>query len=125
MNPIAYVEIPVTDLDRAIGFYEAVFQLELERQEIDGYAMALFPAGDGRGAAAALAKGDVYVPSRTGPILYFHTGSIDATLARAMERGATILYPKKDVGAYGFVAEFADSEGNRIAVTQPRDAAGG
>lgn len=125
MNPIAYVEIPVTDMDRAIAFYQAVFQLELERQEIDGYAMALFPAGDGRGATAALAKGDVYVPSRTGPILYFRTASIDATLARALASSATILYPKKDVGEFGFVAEFADSEGNRIALTQPRDDAEG
>lgn len=125
MNPIAYVEIPVTDMDRAIAFYQAVFQLQLERQEIDGYAMALFPAGEGHGATAALAKGDVYVPSRTGPILYFHTDSIDATLARAVASGASILYPKKDVGEFGFVAEFSDSEGNRIALTQPRQATPG
>lgn len=120
-NPIAYVEIPVADLDRAVAFYTAVFGFALERQTIDGYDMALFPATEGAaGASGALVKGDVYVPGKTGPIVYFGVTDIDAVIVRANARGAKILYDKKDVGAFGFVAEIEDSEGNRIALNAPK-----
>lgn len=117
-NPVGYFEIPVTDMERAIGFYARVFQVTFERQTIDGYDMALFPAADGPGATGALAKGDVYVPSKTGPILYFSVRDIDETLARARAEGAEMLYPKTRVGDYGWVAEIGDSEGNRIGLRQ-------
>lgn len=119
-NPIAHVEIPVTDMERAMHFYTAVFGHDLERQVVDGYEMALFPAEDGQGATVALAKGDVYRPSKEGAIVYFRVGDIRATVARAEEAGGGVLYPVKDIGELGFVGEIADSEGNRIALSQPR-----
>lgn len=122
-NPVGYFEIPVSDMTRAIAFYESVFALTLERQQIDGYDMALFPAGDGLpGASGALAKGDVYVPGKAGAVLYFSVDSIDAVLARAENAGAELLYAKKSLGELGFVAEIGDSEGNRIAL---HESAGG
>jgi hypothetical protein len=121
-NPVAWFEVPVADLDRAIGFYSAVFEVELTRETVDGYAMALFPRADGApGASGALAMGDVYVPGKAGPILYFAVSALDPVLARATARGARVLYPKKDIGPAGFVAEIEDSEGNRIALLAPRD----
>lgn len=119
-NLIAHVEIPVTDMDRAVAFYTAVFGLDLERQTIDGYDMALFPAHEGQGATAALAKGDVYRPSKEGAIVYLRVADIRATVARAEAAGGSVLYPVKDVGEFGLVGEIADSEGNRIALSQPR-----
>lgn len=38
----------------------------------------------------------------------------------ANEAGGRTLHPRKDIGPNGWVAEFEDSEGNRIAVNQPR-----
>jgi uncharacterized protein len=120
MNPVVHFEIPVTDMDRAIRFYEAVFAINLTRQAVDGYAMAFFPRADGKpGASGALAKGDVYVPSKEGAILYFDVPRIDPMLERAAEQGGKVLYPKKDIGEAGFVAEIEDSEGNRIALSEP------
>jgi uncharacterized protein len=120
-NPVSYFEIPVTDMPRAIAFYERVFGYDLERTMIEGYDMALFPFADGApGATGALAKGDVYVPAKSGPTLYFSVTDIDAVLKEVRTAGATILYEKKDVGAAGFVAEIEDSEGNRIALSQQR-----
>ncbi|MDX2236902.1 MAG: VOC family protein [Hyphomonadaceae bacterium] len=117
-NPIRYVEIPVTDMARAIAFYERVFDLDLERDIVDGYEMALFPLADGPGATAALAKGDVYIPSKTGTIPYIRVGDIETALERALAAGGSVLYPRKAIGAQGFVAEIEDSEGNRIALHQ-------
>jgi predicted enzyme related to lactoylglutathione lyase len=114
---VVYFEIPVRNLDRAIAFYSKTFGVTLERQTIDGHAMALFP-DDGRseGATGALAHGESYEPSKKGTRVYIATPDLDATLRRALHAGARLLYPKTDLGSLGYVAEVEDSEGNRIAL---------
>jgi uncharacterized protein len=120
-HAVVWFEIPVMNMKRAITFYEAILGIKLERQKIDGYEMAMFPFTDGApGASGALAKGDVYKPSKTGPIVYFYVTDLDATLAKARQLKARILYAKKDIGTAGFVAEIQDSEGNRMALLQPK-----
>ena len=115
--PVFYFEIPVQDMDRAITFYSRTFDVNLERQSIDGNEMALFPyQRDAEGATGALAKGDSYKPSLLGARVYFSTSDIDATMERAIGAGGKLLYPKTDTGEYGYVAEFEDSEGNCIAL---------
>lgn len=121
INPVGYFEVPVTDMERAIQFYTNVLGVRFERERIDGYDMALFPFDPKEfGASGALAKGDVYIPSKNGPILYFRVDDIDAVLKRAVAFGSKVLYPKKDIGANGFVAEIEDSEGNRLALNMPK-----
>ena len=117
MNPVVYFEIPVLDLDRACDFYSKVFETTLTKEVVDGYQMAFFEtSGDSFGASGALVVGDVYVPSHQGCFLYFGVESIDETIARAVELGGSVLYPKKSNGDLGSVAEIQDSEGNRIAL---------
>jgi predicted enzyme related to lactoylglutathione lyase len=121
INPVFHFEIPVSDMSRAKDFYEGVFGYRLTRQEVDGYDMAFFPRADGAaGASGALAKGDAYKPSKDGAIIYFDVPDIDVVLRNAKQRGSKILYEKKDIGGAGFVAEFEDSEGNRVALSQVR-----
>lgn len=118
-NPVSYFEIPVSDLDRAVAFYESVFGYELERVTIDSNEMALFPLNEeADGISGALAKGDSYVPSTQGSRVYLSTTSIDTTLAKVVSIGGKILYPKTSIGELGWVAEFEDSEGNCIALHQ-------
>jgi hypothetical protein len=121
MRPrVYYFEIPVTDLERAITFYSVVFGCEFDRVDIDGNKMANFPSLEGEsGASGALAKGDSYIPGTQGVRVYFDTDSIDETLANAVTAGGKVLYPKTSVGELGWVAEFEDSEGNCIALSQP------
>lgn len=119
MVEVRYLEIPVADIDRAVAFYEAVFDVKLARATVDGYAMAHFPSAAGRGGAdVTLAAGDVYVPSKAGAIVYFQIADMDAVLSRAISRGAAVLYAKKEVAPGTWVAEIEDSEGNRIALCQ-------
>ena len=107
-------------MNRAVIFYESVFETKLRRQTVDGYDMAFFPRHDNApGASGALAKGDVYVPSKTGPIIYFDVPDIDPVLERAKAKGDTVLYLKKLIGEAGYVAEIEDSEGNRGALSAP------
>ncbi len=119
MNPVVYFEIPVSDMNRAIAFYSAVFDFSFEKDIIDHNEMAFFPFEDGvRGITGALAKGGIYVPTVQGILVYFGTTDIDAILQKAVEAGGEILYPKTSNGELGHVAEFKDSEGNRIALHQ-------
>lgn len=119
-NPVTYFEIPVLDLDRAIKFYTSIFGFTFQKEIIDHYEMALFPFSDAsHGITGALVKGDVYKPTKEGVIIYFHTESIDNTLELVQKYPAKVLYPKTSVGSNGFVAEFEDSEGNRIALHEP------
>ncbi|MDX2080720.1 MAG: VOC family protein [Terrimicrobiaceae bacterium] len=116
-NPVGYFEIPVTNINRAVEFYSATFGFSFELCEIDGNEMALFPFAEGaEGITGALAQGESYVPSGAGCRLYFSTADLDGTLARAIESGGKVLYPKTDAGEYGFVAEIEDTEGNCIAL---------
>nr|WP_315396334.1 VOC family protein [uncultured Sphingobacterium sp.] len=119
-NPVIYFEIPVHDLNRAEKFYTAVFNFKFEQEIIDGYEMSLFPFKESsRGISGALAKGDAYVPTKQGVIIYFKTENMDATLEKVISEGGKILYPKTVNDKFGFVvAEFEDSEGNRIALHQ-------
>ena len=113
----AYFEIPVTDLDRAINFYQLLLDIELERGSIHGYEMAFFPfENNGVGISGALCKGDVYKPSIEGSFIYLFTSDIDGVLSKAVELGSEILFEKTDAGNC-FVAEIKDSEGNRICFT--------
>jgi len=116
-NPVVYFEIPVTDMERAIKFYQSVFGFTFKKMDIDGYDMAMFPFEDEQtGITGALAKGDVYKPTNNGVLIYFYSDNIDQTLKNAVDSGGKILYPKTSNGDLGFVAEFEDSEGNRIAL---------
>jgi predicted enzyme related to lactoylglutathione lyase len=120
-NPVVYFEIPVTDMDRAIKFYSAVFAFHFQKDVIDNNEMALFPfTTQSPGITGALAKGEIYKPTKDGIVIYFGTQNIDETLRLAESCGGHTLYPKTDNGI-GFVAEFQDSEGNRIALFQAKD----
>ncbi|MCE2734573.1 MAG: hypothetical protein LW821_14535 [Flammeovirgaceae bacterium] len=80
--------------------------------------MALFPFVETQaGISGALAKGEIYKPTKEGVLIYFKTENIEQTLQLAVDNGAKILYPKTNNGV-GLVAEFEDTEGNRIALFQ-------
>lgn len=119
-NPVVYFEIPVTDIDRAIKFYNTVFHFVFDKENIDNNEMALFPFSDeSTGISGALAKGEIYKPTKDGVVIYFTTNNIDETLKLATSNGGHVLYPKTDNGI-GLVAEFEDSEGNRIGLYQTK-----
>ncbi|MCU0646375.1 MAG: VOC family protein [Gemmatimonadaceae bacterium] len=120
---VAHVELPVLDLDRAVRFYEALLQIDLARELIDGYPMAFFPTSDSIGRTTlALAAGDVYRPAKVGPIVYLRVTSVADVLATASALGAVVLYGPTAVSPTLTVAEIEDSEGNRLALLEEREA---
>ena len=113
-NPVAWFEIPVTDMARAKAFYEHVLGTSLEAMQMGPADMAMFPSA--QGPAGCLIKSEGYTPSHAGTLVYFAVADIAGTLAKAKGRGGKTLVPKMDIGEFGFVAHFEDSEGNRVAL---------
>lgn len=116
-NPVAWFEIPTTDISRAKAFYEYVFDVELTLQPMGETQMAFFPMQDETyGTSGTLVQGENASPSEAGILIYFSTGDIDATLARVEEKGGQTLMAKTSIGEYGFIGILRDSEGNRIGL---------
>ena len=116
-NVGSYFEIPVANLERAMKFYSSVFGCNFSREDIHGNEMALFPYnGTNSGITGALAKGESYRPSLSGTRIYLSTESIEESLKKVTFQGGEVLFPKTAAGEYGYVAEFKDLEGNRIAL---------
>jgi predicted enzyme related to lactoylglutathione lyase len=82
--------------------------------------MALFPFAAGQaGISGALAKGEIYKPTKDGVVIYFKTLSIDNVLNLATENGGHILYPKTNNGL-GFVAELKTQKGIELRCINPQ-----
>lgn len=116
-NPVNWFEIPVTDLQRAKNFYEAVLGVEIVETEMGPNKMGWFPMEMGiAGAPGTLIKGDGYTPSHEGSLVYLHVDKIDPTLEAINGAGGKMLMPRVDIGQHGFIAHFEDTEGNRVAL---------
>lgn len=120
-NVVGWFEIPVTDMDRAIRFYENVFDLKLERHLLGPIDMAWFPSVEkGSGASGSLVfNRQAYIPSQDGILIYFTvpSGDVANEIGRVVKAGGKVLRPKTQISVeVGFMALFSDSEGNRIAL---------
>ena len=116
-NPVVWFEIPVTDMARARAFYEQVLEIELTLHDVPPVRMAWFSLREGAmGATGSLVQGEMYAPGQAGTLVYFSVDDLDATLARATARGASVLQSRMNIGAQGCVAYFTDTEGNRVAL---------
>jgi hypothetical protein len=121
-NVVGWFEIPVADMNRAVQFYEAVFNFKLERHPMGSLDMSWFPLaeGDAVGASGSLVYNvEFYKPSTDGTLVYMtaQSGDLANELSRVEVVGGKILIPKTQIGeGHGFMAVFIDSEGNRVAL---------
>jgi predicted enzyme related to lactoylglutathione lyase len=120
-NMVGWFEIPVKDMDRAIRFYETVFNVKIEKHEMGPLLMGWFPfVENGGGSMGSLVYNEKeYKPSKDGTLVYFtaHSGDAAVELGRVEKAGGKLLIPKKLIAPdIGYMGLFIDSEGNRIAV---------
>ena len=122
-NVVGWFEIPVLDMERAIRFYEEVFQYKLSRNVMGPLDMAWFPGAEGvdsPGSPGSLVcYKEFYKPSADGTLIYFTgpSGDLKNELSRVEKAGGKILIPKKQISPdIGYMAVFLDTEGNRIAL---------
>ncbi len=112
-----WFEIPSVDFERAVKFYEAVFQVKMRRENIGG-DMAIFPYEETAVGGAIVSPQLGYSPSATGPAIYLNAGEdLQPMLDRAATSGGKVVTPKTALPpGMGHFAHFQDSEGNRVGL---------
>jgi uncharacterized protein len=120
-NVVGWFEVPVTDMERAIRFYETVFEFKLTREKMGPLDMAWFPWVEktvGAGGSLVLSP-ENYKPSADGTLVYLtaFSGDVSIELSRVEAAGGKVLMPKTLITQeVGYMALFLDSEGNRMAL---------
>lgn len=115
---INWVEIPVTDLERAEKFYSIVLGgVEFQKMDQNGNKYAIFPSED-QFNTGALVQGEYYKPSSDGISIYLDGGKdMDNILKHIEKAGGEIIMPKTYTGKEaGYVGMFIDSEGNKMGL---------
>ena len=120
-NAISWFEIPTSDLDRAVKFYETIFNTTLIPMDNDHIKMRMFPVEDPMtGIGGALVYNEsFYKPSATdGPLVYLNGNpDVQNILDKVEAAGGKIEVPKTVISAeYGTMAIIIDTEGNRIGL---------
>jgi predicted enzyme related to lactoylglutathione lyase len=112
---IAWIEIPAADFERAVQFYNSVFNLDLTPIDCgDDGKMACFPTEEGAIVYSPYAR-----PSENGTIVGFTVpDSIEATISRMERLNGAVIIPKTKIEAEGrgYFALCTDSENNRIGL---------
>lgn len=119
VNVLNWFEVPVTDVERAKKFYEAVFNIQMETMEMLGMQMAGFPYEPmGGKLSGALVKSDMHKPSGEGMVVYFNANpDLSEALGRVEAAGGKIVMPKTPISEdVGYMAFFVDSEGNTVGL---------
>jgi len=114
---ISWFEIPVVDMSRAKVFYERLFSIDIDIEEMNGAFMGFFPS-KGYSTTGALVSMKGYTPSEDGILLYLNGGDdLNTVLENVTEAGGKVEVPKtlitEEIGYFGI---FIDTEGNRLAL---------
>jgi len=108
---MAWTEVMSPDQPTALAFYAAVSGLEPQDMSGDGFVYATLR----QGADPVTGVGQAADDSRAGWTLYLGTADADATTARALELGGTVLVEPQD-SPFGRVAVLQGPFGETFAV---------
>ena len=118
-NALNWFEIPVTDMGRAKHFYQVIFSIHMDEQEMMGMQMAFFPMEDGNGkVSGALVKSEHHLPSSFGTLVYLNGNpDLSFVLEKVESIGGSVILPKTLINEQaGFMAIIMDTEGNRVGL---------
>lgn len=108
---ITHIDIPVSDLERAQTFYSGLFGWQIaEMPGYEGYPMWQAPNKIGGGGLAP--RSDDFSQPRS----YVEVDSIDDTVAKALDAGATLLMEKQPISESSWWAVISDPDGNSIGL---------
>ncbi|MCF6445446.1 VOC family protein [Nereida sp. MMG025] len=113
---LMWSELPVSNLENAVAFYNAVFDYGLEITMMGPQEVAIFPVSDGA-ASTNLYQSDA--PNSGGATLHFRVAdSVEAAMERVTQAGGTVIpMPIVDIPEGRFIKAL-DLDGNSIALFQ-------
>ncbi|HVT40789.1 MAG TPA: VOC family protein [Gemmatimonadaceae bacterium] len=110
-----HLQIPATDVPRAIAFYQHVFGFDVE-SFADGTCWFSTPRIDNR------ASGTGVIRARTAQdpnfVNYFRVASLEEVTTRVSRHGGRVLIPRSLIAGSMWFAYCQDTEGNRFAIEQ-------
>ena len=112
--------IPATDISRAINFYQALLDINIEKMDVEGMQMGIMPY-EGQMVTGVIIQAEGYKPSGDGVTMYLNAGeNLQVVLDRVEKNGGQIIVPKTaHADESGYFAIFLDSEGNKMALNSP------
>lgn len=119
-NAANWFEIPVKDYERAKKFYSTVFGQDIQDYHMPEKQMkyGIFPYDmENNGVGGAIVEMEGMNPSADGSTVYLNGGEdLNVALGKVEAAGGSIFMPKMDIDENGFIAQFIDTEGNRVAL---------
>jgi len=114
-NFTVWAEIPVVDLDRAITFYNTVFDIDLKKDEAGPTPMAIFPTSNTAGVAGHLYTGKP-APKGTGSTVHLASpDKLEDALDRVRAAGGEVVSDATSIPS-GRFAYCLDPDGNSVGV---------
>ena len=117
-NSLNWFEIPAINIARSKKFYETIFGIEMEDNEMGEDKMAFFPWTPGSGkATGAVVQSKNHKPSMEGTVVYLNANpSMGNVLDKVDGAGGKVLVPKTSIGEHGNIAFIMDTEGNNVGI---------
>ncbi|MFK7806384.1 MAG: VOC family protein [Saprospiraceae bacterium] len=117
---ISLFEIPATDISRAINFYQEILDINIEKMEMPGMEMGIFPYEE-QIVTGVIMKVEGYKPAADGVTIYLNGGdNLQPILEKVEKNGGKIVVPKTaHADESGFFALFIDTEGNKLGLNSP------
>jgi len=119
-NAINWFDISATNYERAKKFYNEILGIEIVDYHMPEKNMkyGMFPHDEeNEGVGGGLVEMEGSVPSMDGSVVYLNGGEdLNHVLTKVENAGGKILMPKTEIGKDGFIAQFTDTEGNRVAL---------
>ena len=121
-NRLVWAEIPVTDLDRACGFYEKILGEPVKQDDTGPNPMAMLPYSGQLGAAAGHLYPGKPAQNGEGPTVHLSCpGSLEDTLERVKQAGGKIVGDIITIPPGRFFYSI-DLDGNSIGFFSPTNA---
>ncbi len=123
MTQVIWVEIPVKDIQRALKFYQTVFELGDIAINDDGERQTAILFYDEAMAKPGISLNQTanFEPSDKGLYVYLDCGEdLTPTLNRVEGAGGKIAVGKTSMGEAGRYASVIDTEGNLIGLWSPK-----
>lgn len=114
-HPVVWFEINGRDGEALQAFYRELFGWKIDADNPMKYGMV--EAEKGRGIPGGVGEKPEAGPG-PGVTFYVSTTSIDASLADAEARGATVLMPRTELPGGTILGMFADPQGNPIGLVE-------
>jgi len=113
---VSWFEIPAIDFYQAVEFYQHIFGIKMQQNNLGPNSIAYFPTTTGIGGAIVTGSG--YVPSDSGSLIYLNAGeNLSAVLDKVEQVGGRIIMPKTLISKEsGYFAVFIDCQGNKLAL---------